>query len=476
MDPMNLRPFQRRFVSAATRRSTRRAALSLPRANGKSWLAGYLAAEALRPGGRLWVPGAENVLLSGSLDQARFVYRFARDLLADDDAYSFLDSTQAVGIRHKATGTRLVVRSSRARSAFGIVGARIAIADEPGAWDTVGGQMMADALDTSLGKPGSPLTVIYIGTLAPAVSGWWHTLVKGGSGGSTYVQSLIGDPSKWDRWSEIRRCNPLVSISRDFAAELREERDKARADETLRARFISYRLNAPSRAESEVLFTVPELERIMDRPAAPREGAPIVGIDLGGGRSWSAACAVWRTGRVEAFAVAPGVPDLGAQERRDRADRGAYRQMHAQGALHVADGLRVPPVDLLVSIVADTWGPPAAVLCDRFRLAELQDAAPGWPLEPRRGMWSEASEDVRGTRRLGLDGPLSVAPGSRSLFVWSLMVSRVETDDAGNARLVKRALDGRSKDDVAQSLVLAAGAAERCMRQPAPSSGRVRTL
>ena len=161
-----------------------------------------------------------------------------------------------------------------------------------------------------------------------------------------------------------------------------------------------------------------------------------------------------------------GIPDLVAQERRDRADRGAYRQMHAAGALHVADGLRVPPVDLLVSIITAEWGPPAAVLCDRFRLAELQDAVPGWPLEPRRGMWPEASEDVRGTRRLGLDGPLSIAKGSRALLLWSLMVSRVETDDAGNARLVKRALDGRSKDDVAQSLVLAAGAVTGAERGP----------
>ena len=63
-----------------------------------------------------------------------------------------------MSVRHKASGTRLVVKSSRARGAFGIVGARIAIADEPGAWDTVGGELMADALDTALGKPGSDLT------------------------------------------------------------------------------------------------------------------------------------------------------------------------------------------------------------------------------------------------------------------------------------------------------------------------------
>ena len=92
-------------------------------------------------------------MLSGSFDQARYVYRFAKGLLGEG-AYFFSDNKQRMEIRHKASGTRLVVKSSRARGAFGIVGARIAIADEPGAWDAVGGELMADALDTALGQTG----------------------------------------------------------------------------------------------------------------------------------------------------------------------------------------------------------------------------------------------------------------------------------------------------------------------------------
>ena len=127
----SLKRFQRRFVSAVLRPGIRRAALSIPRGNGKSWLAGYLAAEALRPGGALFRPGDENVLLSGSFDQARYVYRFAKGLLGEG-AYFYSDNKQRMEIRHKASGTRLTVKSSRARGAFGIVGAKIALADEPG--------------------------------------------------------------------------------------------------------------------------------------------------------------------------------------------------------------------------------------------------------------------------------------------------------------------------------------------------------
>ena len=39
------------------------------------------------------------------------------------------------------------------------------VADEPGAWEVVGGELMTAAIQTAQGKPGSPMRVIYIGTL-----------------------------------------------------------------------------------------------------------------------------------------------------------------------------------------------------------------------------------------------------------------------------------------------------------------------
>ena len=93
-----------------------RGALSIPRGNGKSWLAGYLAADSLTPGGALWESGAENVLLSGSFDQARYVFRFAKGFLGEA-GYSYLDSTNKLAIRHKATGTRLLGQVESGRKA-----------------------------------------------------------------------------------------------------------------------------------------------------------------------------------------------------------------------------------------------------------------------------------------------------------------------------------------------------------------------
>ena len=287
-------------------------------------------------------------------------FRFVRANLEATGAYRFLDSATRIGITHKASNTRLRVLSSNGKTAMGIVGCPLAVADEPRSWEVTGGQLMADALMTAQGKPGSTLRLLMIGTLAPAVSGWWHDLVSAGSTGSTYVMALQGDPATWDEWSTIRRANPLTAISPEFRRKLIEERDKARADSRLKARFLSYRLNLPTQDESKVILTVDEWHRVTARPVPEPERTPVVGVDLGAGRSWSAAVALWRSGRSEAFGVCPGLPDLGVQEKRDRVPKGTYTRLVESGRLVVADGVRVPSPRTLLDRVM-RWRPSAVI-------------------------------------------------------------------------------------------------------------------
>ena len=458
---LDLRRFQRDFVRHATAPGVDTAALSLPRGNGKSWLAAHVLTRVLSPSDKLFRSGTESVLCAGSIEQARIVFRFVRDELEPTGAYRFLDSHTRMGIVHKATNTRLRVISSNGRTAMGLVGCPWAVCDEPGAWEVIGGQLLHDAIETAKGKPGSPLRAVYIGTLAPATAGWWHDLIQDGTRGSVYVQALRGDPEKWDRWPEIRRCNPLTAISPEFRHKLLEERDAARRDSRLKARFLSYRLNVPSGDESSMLLTVDDWERVCGRSVPGREGRPFVAYDLGAGRAWSAAVAIWRNGRVAALAEAPGVPDLAEQEKRDRVPVGTYRRLAESGALRVADGLRVQPPANLHRAVLAAWGRPEAIWCDRFRLAELQDCVNGIPLVPRVARWSESAEDIRALRKMALDGPLAVAEGSRALLAASLSAALVKNDDQGSMRLVKRGTNNTARDDVAAALVLAAGALSR---------------
>ena len=47
------------------------AVLSMPRGNGKTWLAAHLLTRAMTPGDELHVPGAEYLLCAASIEQAR---------------------------------------------------------------------------------------------------------------------------------------------------------------------------------------------------------------------------------------------------------------------------------------------------------------------------------------------------------------------------------------------------------------------
>ena len=142
------------------------------------------------------------------------------------------------------------------------------------------------------------------------------------------------------------------------------------------------------------------------------------------------------------------------------------------GQLEIAEGLRVQPPSALWQMIKTAWGKPLVVVLDRFRLAEFEDAVKrGARLEPRVSRWSESSFDIRSLRQMALDGPMAVDEDSRALLATSLSQAMVKSDDAGNARLVKKGNNNQSRDDVAQGLVLAAGALAR-----KPKAAVVRSL
>ena len=455
-----LRPFQRQFLSRALAPEYDTACLSIPRGNGKSWLAAHILTRCLSPGDKLHEPGKEYILGAASIEQARLCYRFVREVLEPRGGYRFLDSATRIGITHKATNTRLRVISSNAKGAMGLVGVPLAVMDEPGSYETIGGELMLDALTTAQGKPGSPLKLIFIGTLAPSRSGWWIDMVTDGTVGSTYVMALQGDRKQWSTWATIRKANPLTAISSKFRKKLLEERDAGLSDSRKRARFLSYRINQPTADEASTLLSVEDWEFVVGRPVGDVKGKPVVGVDLGGGRAWSAAVAVWPSGRIEAVALTGGVPDIAAQERRDRTKAGTYQALVDAGTLVVDQGLRVPRPSLLVDYICSAWRP-RVVVCDRFRLNDLFDASKGRVrVSGRVTRWSEATADIRALRKQCKDGPLNCDPGSRKLIEASLLVSTVKSDDGGSMKLVKSKAN-TARDDVCAALLLAAGAVAR---------------
>ena len=470
-----LLPFQREFIKAVENPKYDTVAISGPRTLGKTFIAAQVLIRCLTPGDSLHEPGKEYILGAATLEQARLTYSFIREALEPTGEYRWLDSSTRLGATHEASNTKLRAISSNAKSSFGLVNVPIVVLDEPGALEIVGGQMLSDSLFTAQGKVGSRLKLILAGTLGPMATGaghWWWDLIADGTKGRTYVKLFQGDAETWDQWATIRKANPLIGLDAHTRKVILDERDAARGDGRQKARFLTYRLNRPSGDESQVLLTVEDWERIIGRTAPERQGRPIVGVDLGGGRAWSAAVAVWVNGRVECKAVAPGIPDLGEQERRDRVPLGTYSRLYDMGQLEVAENLRVQPPAAMWDLIRATWGKPQVVVLDRFRLAEFQDAVGNKVrLEPRISRWSEAAFDIRALRAMALDGPLSVEADSQALLSTSLSRATIKADESGSFRLVKRGTNNTSRDDVAAALVLACGALAR-----KPEASGVRSL
>ena len=258
----------------------------------------------------------------------------------DDPEYAWTGES----VTHVASKTSVVVKGSDARRAFGLgAHARIVICDEPGAWQLRGGELMWQALRTSLGK--REMTIIFVGTMAPAPArgpgSWWPRMVLRGSCAGRHVKVLQGDPKAWESWPAIRRANPALGVNPLMKIELERELRAAREDPAERRAWIQFRLNVVrGQTVSQQLVTDDEWDRVVNRLLPPGEpaGRPAVGIDMGTGRSWCAAVGVWPDGRVDCRLVAPGVPSLQEREHDDGVPDGTYLDLAQSGALVVADG------------------------------------------------------------------------------------------------------------------------------------------
>ena len=269
-------PFQRRFLARSLRPGVAISALSVPRGEGKSLLASDLLTEAL-PGGRRYLAGGESILLAGSMNQARTVFRFLRERYPCPNhterkctacELRWTDSYQRIGVTHWPTDTRITVRGKSGKLALGLANCPIIVGDEPASWDVLAGQEMIDALITAAGKTRQLLCLI--GTLAPAREGWWRELISTGSQPGIYVQSLQANPEKLDQWREVLRVNPVAKVNPILRDALRREFDEAKRDDRAKARFS---LLQDERTQRGLVHGIADRSRVEKGPSAAYSGA-----------------------------------------------------------------------------------------------------------------------------------------------------------------------------------------------------------
>ena len=179
---IQLRPFQRDFIRAVQSDKYDICAMSLARGNGKSFLSTQLLLPYLKLESPVFNPHKELGLVAASIKQSRIVFRFLRESLGEED-YKYSDAANRLGIKHRDSNVRLEVYSSDPKRAVGIVGTSLVVSDEPGSWETNAGSLMFEALTTAQGKPGSPLKLVFVGTIGPCpvrlVALWPRRLLLG---------------------------------------------------------------------------------------------------------------------------------------------------------------------------------------------------------------------------------------------------------------------------------------------------------
>ena len=213
--------------------------------------------------------------------------------------------------------------------------------------------------------PGSKL--IALGTRPSDDAHWFSKLLR------TTSYSQVHGAGKADRpflLKTIRKANPSLDHLPSLKARILEEREDARLDPDALASFKALRLNmGVSDVDRAVLLDAAAWVRASGLPRRDGSGEFVVGIDLGGIAAMSAAAAYWRTGQLDAFAVFPELPGLAQRGIADGVG-GLYQKMADRGEL-IQEGHRVSDIPTLLVQILARWGKPAAIVCDRWREAEL---------------------------------------------------------------------------------------------------------
>lgn len=471
--PLRLAGFQKQFVRGALDTGNMVAVLSIGRGNAKTALSAGLALGALK-GEWDGQPKREILFAARNRDQAKtafnFLVGFVEGLPDDEQAKFIIRRGSRLEVEYTGNGGGL----ARCIAADGksILGGAptLAILDERAAWEREKGDLLENAILSGLGKRGGKALII--STSAPddtnTFSKWMDEPPEG-----TYVQEHrppFGLPA--DDLESLLIANPGavegIGASPDWLV-AQARRAIARGGSALSTFRNLNRNERVSTEDRSVLVTVDEWLTAEVKPddLPERAGPCVLGVDLGGSRSMSAAAFYWPvTGRLEAVGTFPSVPSLANRGAADGVSN-RYVEMKERGELTVLGENTVPPGPWLVDVAKLVEG--SSIVCivgDRFRHAEfveaMQKANLRVPFIWRGFGWKDGSEDIERFRRALFDGQVKTLP---SLLLRSAFADAITlVDPAGNHKLAKARSLGRI--DAAAAAVLAVAEGARRVARP----------
>jgi len=476
---VKLAPFQKQFVKGALADGVNVACLSIGRGNAKTALSAGIALGAVKG---VWdrQPRREILIAARTRDQARiafdFVVGFIRSLPEDEQAAFTIRRSPRLEIEYDGDGGGHFVRAIAADGKTALGSApTLVLMDERGHWQADQGDALEHALLSGLGKRGGRALIISTSAADDAhpFSVWLDEEQEG-----VYRQEHRPAPGlPADDLESLKLANPGAAYGIGSSLEWLQgqaRRAIARGGSTLTSFRLYNRNERVSGETRDLLLTVDEWLSCETTDLPPRQGQVVIGIDLGGSASMTAAAFYWpETGRLEALGTFPSKPSLLDRGQNDGVS-GRYVEMQDRGELSTLGDQTVPVAPWLVEVMAHVEGEPvAAITADRYKQAELGEAIDRagirCPIIWRGQGFKDGGEDCERFRRAAYDGKVKTAP---SLLLRSAFADAVTLrDPANNLKLAKARSTGRI--DAAAATVLAVAEGARMMGRPAHKGGRI---
>jgi phage terminase large subunit-like protein len=467
--PVRLAPFQRSWVKKSLAKKTQIGILSVARGGGKSTLSAGLALGHL-VGAWGAEPRRQIIIAARSKDQARIAWQhaasFTETLPEELRERITLRRSPKLELEYEANDGPHVLTAiaADARTALGLTPSLV-IADERAAWPEGRGDDLEQSLVTSLDKRDGRL--LMISTSAPNDQHPFSRWIDNPPRGAHVAEFRPAPGLPADDRESLKLANPGSTFGvgpKLSALEASAQRALDQGGHALNS-FRLFNRNERIQAETrDLLLTTDEWLNVETDQPPPRSGPCVIGCDMGGSASMSAAAFYWwQTGRLEVLGCFPGEPSLLNRGQADGVGS-RYTEMHDRGELITLGDKTVPISDFMAHVMHRVQGEEiSTLLADRYKAAELSEginaAGVRVPVTWRGFGFKDGGEDVERFRRAVYDGDVHCAP---SLLMRSALADAVcMRDPSNNAKLVKARSSGRIDAVSAAVLAVAEGARQR---------------
>ncbi|PRY76387.1 terminase large subunit domain-containing protein [Marivita geojedonensis] len=474
--PMKLAAFQKRFIRGAFDPDIRIAVLSVARGNSKSATTAAIAVAELF-GVFNDQPRREILLAAGKRDQAEVVWTYALDLIRSmpDEVQERIKVRYSPKLEIELDGEHKI--RGIASDGAGILGTSptLVICDERASWAEPKGSRLETALLTgALKRQGKTLMI----STSAATDAHPFSRYLDEDEPTTYRQDHRAPAGcKPDDPKAIKAANP--GIDAGIAPPLRElqaaaRRAMSRGGHELQAFRLLHLNQRVNDATNEPLIDVDDWLRVETDTLPEKAGPLVVGLDLGGSASMSAAAFFWaRTGRLEVRGWFPSRPGLLDRGQRDGVGN-LYLSMQKEGTLRTLGDATVPVASWIKAVVDEAKGYQIDAICyDTFKQSEIQDGLRAAGLNARQVLRRfgpfDGGEDAERFRRAVYDR--HVATPETFMMRSALAGAVCKRDGQLNPCLDKSRSTARI--DAVSAAVLAVGEGSRIMGRGPVKAGRV---